>query len=374
MKIIISRELLLKSLNNVSRVFASKSILPVFSNFKFSLRRDKLEILASNSDTTIVDSIDTVDEYGNKNFEFQTTGECLVPYRVLEIIRKLSGAQISIDCIDDSILGIDDGNSSFKVNTMRAKEYPDISLALSGDSVEVNAKEFAKSVSQVAFASSNKDTTNILTGVNIKTEQRNLILTATDGARLSRKVVSIASQKEFNSTIPTKILTDVARMCENADSIVIGFDKNKCYFKINSMVIFTTVLAGEYPNLAGLLTPRYTIDLNASAKEIVSALERVSLLFIDKQTSAKFKVTQGEFKITSKSQEFGSVVENINNYQFDDRVFEIIVDCDYILQAIKALGKENVKFKFTGETKPLHVVSDDEPNLVQIITPLRINN
>ena len=64
-----------------------------------------------------------------------------------------------------------------------------------------------------------------------------------------------------------------------------------------------------------------------------------------KETSAKFKVSDSEFKITSKSPQFGSVVENISNYQFDSQAFEINVDCDYVTQAIRAIGKENISFK-----------------------------
>ena len=372
MKFIIKRDLLLKSLSNVSKVFSSKLLLPVLGNYKFSLRREKLEILASNGETTILDSIDTINEYGEKVFEYTATGECLVPNRVLEIIRRLTGENIRIDCIDDSLLAIDDGNTSFKLNTVPSKEYPYISLDLTSDAVEVNAKEFAKSVNQVAFAASNKDTTNVLTAVNLYTKERKLVLSATDGARLSRKTIDIGSIKEFKANVPSKTLTDVSKICEGHETIIIGFEQKKIYFRLGSMIFFTTLVAGDYPNLNGILSSRYTIDLHTSAKEIISALDRVALLFIDKQTSAKFKVSGSEFKITSKSPQFGSVVENISNYQFDSQAFEINVDCDYVTQAIRAIGKENISFKFTGETKPLFIVSEEEPNLIQVITPLRV--
>lgn len=372
MKFIIKRELLLKSLINVSKVFSTKVLLPVLTNFRFSLRSEKLEILASNGETTILDSIDTVNEYGDKVFEFTSTGECLVPNRVLEIIRRLTGENISIDCIDNSILAIDDGNTSFKLNTVPSKEYPYISLDLTSDAVEVNAKEFAKSVSQVAFAASNKDTVNVLTSVNIFTKERKLVLSATDGARLSRKIINIGSAKEYKANVPSKIISDVSKMCEGYDTILIGFEDKKIFFRLGATIIFTSLIAGDYPNLSGILSSRYTIDLHTNSKEIISALDRVALLFIDKQTSAKFKVAASEFKITSKSPQFGSVVENIVNYSFNSQPFEINVDCDYVTQAIRAIGKEDIIFKFTGETKPLFIVSEDEPNLVQVITPLRV--
>lgn len=372
MKFIIKKDLLLKSLNNVSRVLGGKAILPVLYNFKLSLTSDKLEILASNGETTILDSIDVKDEDDNTLIDVRNTGECLLNYRGLEIIRRLASNEISFDCIDDSILIIDDGNSSFKLNTIPAKEYPSIPLNLSSDSFEMSAKEFAKSINQVAFAASNKDTSNVLVAVNIQIKDGKMILSATDAARLSRKIMHIDSNKTFNVNVPSKIMLDVAKMCENAENIIIGFENRRVYFKLNKLIMFSTLISGDYPNLNGILNAKYTIDLHVSGKEIISAMERVSLLFIDKQTAARLKVSINEFKITSKSSQFGSVVENINSFSFDSQPFEINVDCDFVIQAIRAIGQDEIIFKFTGETKPLFITSDKEPDLVQVITPLRV--
>lgn len=372
MKFIIKKDLILRSFTYVSKVLNSKSVLPVLSNFKLSLRREKLEILASNGETTIVDSIDTVDENDEKVFNYESTGECLINYRVLEIIRRMTGNEITFDCIDDSMIVVDDGNSSFKLNTIPSKEYPSISLELSADSLEVSAKDFSKSVSQVAFAVSTKDTSNVLTAVNLAVENNTLILSATDSARISRKRIPVDSDLRVKVNVPSKTLVDVARMCEGSDKIQIGFKEKKVYFRFGSTIVFSTLVSGNFPDLSNVLRVAHTINLDTNAKEMISALERVSLLFIDKQTAAKLKVSNVEFKITSKSQQFGSVVETINNYTFNDKNFEIILDCDFVIQAIRAIGQDDITFKFTGERKPLFIVSDKEPDLVQVIVPLRM--
>ena len=73
-----------------------------------------------------------------------------------------------------------------------------------------------------------------------------------------------------------------------------------------------------------------------------------NMLYV-KSKNGRYKQMKAEFKITSKSPQFGSVVENISNYQFDSQAFEINVDCDYVTQAIRAIGKENISFKFSFE-------------------------
>ena len=58
----------------------------------------------------------------------------------------------------------------------------------------------------------------------------------------------------------------------------------------------------------------------------------------------------------------------------ENNEFEISLDCDYIVAAIRAFNTPYVKLQFTGEVKPMYIRSDDEPNLVQVVTPLRILN
>ena len=67
--------------------------------------------------------------------------------------------------------------------------------------------------------------------------------------------------------------------------------------------------------------------------------------------------------------------KHMKEHEIDENnEFEISLDCDYIVAAIRAFNTPYVKLQFTGEVKPMYIRSDDEPNLVQVVTPLRILN
>lgn len=375
MKFIIKKPLILNALSTVGRVFqTSKVALPILNNFKISVSKDNLIIVAANGETTIQTKIDTTDENGDQIINVDTEGEFLLNNRSTEMIRKLAGSDVEFDLIDNSFILISDGNSEFRLNSERVKEYPDLDLSINKDFVNLDINQFIKAVNQVSFAASNKEMANILSAVNIKIKDKKLIMSATDANRLSRKIIDIDSDKEIEINIPSKTLIDISRMCENKSSLLISFDPRRATFKIDDTIVFSNLLTGSYPNLDTILAPKYTIDCLVNSKELIDAMGRVSLLFIDRQTAARLVISPNEFKIVARSPQFGSIEDKIKDYKFDSQEFEISLDCDYVVSALRAFDCQYVKLQFTGEVKPMFIRSDDEPNLVQVVTPLRILN
>lgn len=375
MKFMIKKPLILNALSTVGRVFqTSKVALPILNNFKISVSKDNLIIVAANGETTIQTKIDTTDENGDQIINVDTEGEFLLNNRSTEMIRKLAGSDVEFDLIDNSFILISDGNSEFRLNSERVKEYPDLDLSINKDFVNLDIQQFIKAVNQVSFAASNKEMANILSAVNIKIKDNKLIMSATDANRLSRKIIDIDSDKEIEINIPSKTLIDISRMCENKKSLLISFDSRRATFKIDDTIVFSNLLTGSYPNLDTILAPKYTIDCLVNSKELIDAMGRVSLLFIDRQTAARLVISPNEFKIIARSPQFGSIEDKIKDYKFDSQEFEISLDCDYIVSALRAFDCQYVKLQFTGEVKPMFIRSDDEPNLVQVVTPLRILN
>lgn len=375
MKFMIKKPLILNALSTVGRVFqTSKVALPILNNFKISVSKDNLIIVAANGETTIQTKIDTTDENGDQIINVDTEGEFLLNNRSTEMIRKLAGSDVEFDLIDNSFILISDGNSEFRLNSERVKEYPDLDLSINKDFVNLDIQQFIKAVNQVSFAASNKEMANILSAVNIKIKDKKLIMSATDANRLSRKIIDIDSDKEIEINIPSKTLIDISRMCENKKSLLISFDSRRATFKIDDTIVFSNLLTGNYPNLDTILAPKYTIDCLVNSKELIDAMGRVSLLFIDRQTAARLVISPNEFKIIARSPQFGSIEDKIKDYKFDSQEFEISLDCDYIVSALRAFDCQYVKLQFTGEVKPMFIRSDDEPNLVQVVTPLRILN
>ena len=81
-----------------------------------------------------------------------------------------------------------------------------------------------------------------------------------------------------------------------------------------------------------------------------------------------------EVYVSSKSMELGYAVEKINEYGYEGEPLMISFSAKYLLDAIRALNSEEISLNFTGDMKPIIIKSKTNPNLIQLILPVRTYN
>ena len=135
MRFTIDKESLMKGLTLVSKAIPQKAELPILGNFKLSMTEKGLEITGSDNNITICTIVPFM--IGEKEIiRNSQEGSTLVAAKILiEVIRHLEDEVCTFELIDTSILKIEDSKSNFKLNSIRAEEYPDIDLAVSGASL-----------------------------------------------------------------------------------------------------------------------------------------------------------------------------------------------------------------------------------------------
>jgi DNA polymerase-3 subunit beta len=151
MRFTIDKEQFLKSLNAASKAVPSKSASPYLTNLKLELNEKGLEILGSNGDISIKATVPYMvnDREIIRNVGL---GSTLVNSRILtEIVRNVEGGELSVEVIDEAVMKIDDSRSSFKLNCIKAEEYPDIDLERSGTEIKISCYAFASLVDQSAL-------------------------------------------------------------------------------------------------------------------------------------------------------------------------------------------------------------------------------
>lgn len=374
MKIIVNKNSLLKSLGLVIRIIGTKNINPVLINFKFVVYENKMEIIGSNGSVNISDTINSTDKDGNSILSIERQGSFLVASRIIEIVRKLDGKDIVFELVDNSILRIDDNKSSFKLNTIDAKEYPDFEQINTTHSLTLSSEQFIKIVDQVAFAASIKESRPILKAVNIKNQNGEMSFSSTDTVRLSRKTVSVPFNKEINLNVPAKVLQDVSKMLEGISEIKIAFEENKISFLFDTTTVTSNVIEGDYPNLSSIINKTYGYVLKISTDEFIAALERVSALFFDRDTVVTLQLATECVKLTSKQSQIGSAQEILSNCEYEGDDLEISFNAHFLLDSLRALKSNDVEICFSGLCRPFSIKDPNDTSLMQIVTPLRIYN
>lgn len=371
MRLIINREQLLKGLTVAGRAVGSKASFPILMNFKLTLDEKGLTILGGNNEVTISTTIPYM--IGDKEIIRNTKhGSTLVGSKILtEIVRRVESDEISLMVIDDTIVKIEGGKSSFQLNSIRPEEYPEIDLDATGVVFEIQSREFSRLIEQTSFAASSKEQRPILMAVNLTARDGMLIATATDSARLARKEIEIEEDLEFSANVPAKTLLEITRMFETGSDILIAVSDKKILFSFDNTLVSSRLINGEYPNTKNIIPKTFNYFLEVNSVQLVSAMERASLLSQERENVVKLTMTGDVLEVASRSTQVGSANEKLSTFQFSGDVLEISFNSEYVISAIKALKTEDVTIAFIGEMKPFVVKTDKDPSIVQLVTPVR---
>ncbi len=371
MRFTINKNELLKGLLIASRAIGSKSVLPTLLGFKLEMGNNGLEITASNDDIAIWTLIPPTKEDKEiiRNYSFGTT--LINAHLLTEVVRKMDGEEISIEIIDDRVAKIDDGNTNFQLNCQTADEYPDIDLEKGENTFNVSCADLTKLVETTAFAALDKNTRPILTAINLRGEDGHLTATATDSARLSRKIVSIDESIRFSANVPAKTLIEVTRLFENIPEVEIAASGSKIIFSFGNTIVKSRLIAGDYPVSNSIIPSNFNYRLSIGASALLNAIDRVSILVTDRAAVVKLTMSSNGVEVSSSSDQFGSGAETIDSVQYQGERLEVAFNALFVTQAVKALCSDDVELKFIGEMKPFVVVNPNDDSTVELITPMR---
>jgi DNA polymerase-3 subunit beta len=371
MKFKVSREELLKALHIASKAIAVKTPIPVLSNFKLTIDDKGLTLISSNNELSIVTRI----PYSLKGKTLVTdakAGGTLVNAKLFsEIARKVEGQELTVELFDDTIVNVGDGKSSYKLNSIKVEEYPELDLETSGVSLELEAKVMKKIVEQTAFAASTKEQRPIMTAVNLEASDGKLVATATDSARLSRKQINIQKPVKFSSNVPARTLIEVVSMLDQEPVVTLSFTEKRATFEFGHTLVISRLIGGEYPNTSNIIPKTSNYYLVANAKELLSAMERVALLSLERENVVKLTMTETTVEVSSKSAQIGSASESLTKFSFNGDRFEVSFNAFYLMEAIRAFVAEDIRIGFIGDMRPFVLKNDKDDSLIQLATPVR---
>lgn len=371
MRFTINREQFLKGLNIANKAIGSKSPIPVMANVKMEMAEEGLKLTGSNTELTIQTTIPFMINDQEIIRDYQN-GETLIANKyITEIIRRLEGNEVTFEIIDDTIAKINDGKSDFKLNSIKAEEYPNIDLSSSGVKVTMKYEDFKVLVEQTAFSASTRDQRPILTALNLECVNGELTATATDSARLAKKTIRLNENVNFVANVPASVMDEVAHLADGIEEITLTISDKKVVFELGRTLITTRLINGEYPNTRQIIPHGCSYFLEANSQELIAAMERVSLLSVDRENVVKIIMSEDSVEITSKSAQVGSATEKISTFQYTGERLEVSFNYLYVMQAIRAAKCEDVTIAFLGEMKPFVIKNVKDESHVQLVTPVR---
>ena len=372
MKIKIKKELLLENLNKVSKAISTKNLIPILSGIKFDLTKEGLTLTASDNDITIQTFIPA----DNKDMEIEKEGSIIIQGKyVLDIVRKLPDEFINIEVIDELKILIYAENSEFNLNGINQKEYPNVALENSKNFVKINTKLFKTIINQTAFATSTDESRPILTGINIKITGDILECSETDSYRLEKKQAKLneIAGETYNIIVPGKNIVEFMKILnEGNEELEIHIFSNKVLFKQNNLLFQSRLVSGNYPNVNNLIPSDSFLKITANLSNLYDVIDRASILTSDKEKNiVTLETNKNLLIVRSSSAEIGRVEEKMNITKDNEEEIKISFSAKYMMDALRSFEGDTVELAFEGEVKPIIIKDVEDPNLTQLVLPIR---
>jgi len=245
MKFIINQEKLNKYLAFVSKAVPSRPNHPILANILLDATSEKQKVNLSGFDLSMAIKAEI-------DAEVNEGGQMLLPSKLLtDIISKLVG-DILFESKGD-IIKIKSGGSKYQIQGMTAiEEYPELeTINDNSTEIEISGDTFLKGLKGTLFASSQDETKQILTGINLIVDRVGLHFAATDGPRLSYVLIeNFDDEKDEPSslTIPSKALREVKQMIVTDDNLKLEFDDCKILFDMGDIKLHCLKMEGVFPS------------------------------------------------------------------------------------------------------------------------------
>ncbi|HHU31797.1 MAG: DNA polymerase III subunit beta [Zhaonellaceae bacterium] len=371
MKFLVEQNELLGGLQIVQRAISSRSTLPILSGIYLSCEHNILRLRATDLEIGIECTIPVQSE---------AEGETVLPARYfVEIIKKLPNLPITIEKTDEGIIIIRYGSSEVQLNAFNPEEFPQLPQVEEIHTVTVNADLFINAIKQVSIAASHDISRPIFTGILLEFSDNNILkLVATDTYRLAYREIILPGTlvNNFSCIIPSRALGEIGKIFWSDDNqIEISFADNQVLFKVDSTILVSRLIEGQFPNYNQVIPKDYSSRIRVLTKDLLNSAERASLLardeFKNRSNVIKLNISGNNLTVTSKSAEVGNLHEELPIY-LEGEPAEIAFNARYLIDVLKVIDQEEIHLDLTGSLSPGIIRPAEDKHVLFLVLPIRI--
>ncbi|MBQ8074760.1 MAG: DNA polymerase III subunit beta [Oscillospiraceae bacterium] len=315
--------------------------------------------------------------YSTVEAEIEEPGIMVVNARFFaELIRRLPDGMITIVCDDNNNINVKCGKSEYNISGLDFSDYPEMPQFNEIKKIEIPQNVLANMINRSLFAVSKEEIRPIYTGTLFEIEEDELTLVSVDGYRLARRIEKIESSRLENCSfvVPGFALSDIEKICESdEDPAVISVGEKHISFTMGSTVVITRRLEGDFLNHRKSVPENFRFIIKVDRQEILSAIDRVSLVLSDK-TGSPVRMRFEEGTIDCKCVTPVGKAEDICLCEGSGEGIEIGFNDKYLLDALKAAEKNEILFCLNTPSSPCIIkAADGTENFTYMILPVRLH-
>lgn len=367
MKIKCEKNILCDAASVVSRAVSSRSPLPTLEGILIRTVSDGIELFGYDLDIGISTKIEA---------QIEAPGEIVLPAKVLlDIVKKLPGEFVSLSVGEKCLTEIKSGVSEFTILGMAADEFPEFPSIGEVTDLNVSQNMLKSMIDQTIFAISQSDAKPIHTGSLFEIKEGFISVVSVDGYRLALRKEKVIFDKDISFVIPGRALNEVSRVLDEASDDAVGMQISKKHiiFHVDNFQIFSRLLEGDFIDYSAAIPKGSTVEVTVNTRELIDAVERVSLLISDRiKSPLRVKFTDDEI-VLNCSTALGRAIDTVSA-KIEGGSLEMGFNNRYLLDTLRASQCDEIKLQISGALSPMKVVPVDSDAFVFLVLPVRLKS
>lgn len=358
------RNELLEAVQNLSRI-VTKTSQPVLEGILISAEQGKITLVSYNLEMSMKKVI-----YANCEQE----GDIVISAKLLtEILRRSDGVQVTIEADERLMCHIRSGNAVFDIMGMSALDFPETPSVPETEKIVMPASLLRDMVKGTLFAvAAAEGSRPILTGLNVTVEKGIAQFVGIDGRRMGIRKENIGGNTECNFVISGKAIGEAVKIiADETEEIEMYITKMLVSFRINGYTLVSRLLEGVFVNYEKAIPKEFLQTLQIKTRDIIDIIERISLVVNDRLTTP-VRCSIGNPVSTFKCISAVGCATDTYETELQGPEFEIGINAQYLLDALRATEADEVKMSFKGGNEGFLIEPVEGDSFLYMIMPMRI--
>ena len=290
-----------------------------------------------------------------------------------QTLRVMDGEEITLSVDDKMVASIVSGKSSHKMIALPASDFPSIPDLVSDRSFIISQAIVKKMFSQVAFAMGNNDQRQVLNGTFVKIDDDSITMVACDSFKLAKcrrrteltnKNTNGNAHLEYAFIVPAKTVHDLQRLLEDDPEALtqIYVTRKHIVFVIGDITFFSRLVDGQYIDYNRIIVNNHTIITSANKSELLSALERATLITEEKiagsvRAHVKLDFYGDNLRISAISAAGSTYDEIAIGHEGDDLV--IAFNNRFLIDGVRSCDSEKVRMAMSSPLGSMNMTPAD---------------
>ena len=371
MKFIVSSSQLLKQLQVLGGVINSNNTLPILDNFLFELSENKLQVSASDLETTMSAVVDV---------ESNNTGSIAVSARLLlDTLKTFPDQPLTFKTEGDSTIEIISDQGKYDMAYFSGEEFPKAVSLPSPSSTVIPSGTLATAISKTLFAAGNDDLRPVMSGVFFQFSSESLTFVATDAHKLVKYTrTDVTADKTAEFIMPKKPLNLLKGVLGNDEDVTIEYNDANAKFTFENFELVCRLIDGKYPNYEAVIPKENPNRLTVDRASFLNSVRRVSIFSSKTTHQIRLKMAGTELNISAEDIDFSNKAdERLNcDYQGDD--MQIGFNSRFLSEMLSNLTSNEVLIEMSlpnraGILTPIDGTEEGE-QVTMLVMPVMLNS